>query len=152
MTTRSVYEMEQHPDLAEMRARYDRAAEKPAAQVVSGLTFLSGLYLAISPWVVHFRGTYPNIAMNDLILGIGLATIGLGLMLFPGRALGLGWMLIPIGIWMIISPWVTSVGHSAPKGIIWSNLVAGIITCLLGVATTAMAVMGRRRVEVSARR
>src|SRR3569833_1971824 len=141
-----------HPDADEMRERYARMMEGRRVELLEGLIILTGLYLAISPWIVHFRGTYPNIAMNDLILGLGLATIGLGLMLFPGRALGLGWLLIPIGIWMLISPWVTSVGHSAPKGIIWSILVAGIISCVLGVASTAMAVMGRRRVQVTARR
>lgn len=114
-------------------------------EMLEGLVILTGLYMAISPWVVHFRSTSPDVAVNDLIVGLALAIIGLGLMLFPERALGLGWMLIPIGIWLIILPWVASAGHSATRGIIWNNLVVGIIVCLLGAATAAMAAMGRRR-------
>ena len=41
--------MRLHPDLAELRAKYEAAAETPVAGVVAGLTFLVGLYLAISP-------------------------------------------------------------------------------------------------------
>jgi hypothetical protein len=33
---------EQHPDLMELRARYDRAAETPAARALEGFTFLAG--------------------------------------------------------------------------------------------------------------
>ncbi|MDN3359639.1 SPW repeat protein [Actinomadura sp. DC4] len=134
-----------HPDAAEMRERYARMMEGRRVEMLEGLVILTGLYMAISPWVVHFRSTSPDVAVNDLIVGLALAIIGLGLMLFPERALGLGWMLIPIGIWLIILPWVASAGHSATRGIIWNNLVVGIIVCLLGAATAAMAAMGRRR-------
>ncbi|MEU8876871.1 SPW repeat protein [Streptomyces javensis] len=46
--------VEEHPDLMELSARYERAATTPQARAVEGLTLLAGLYLAISPWVVGF--------------------------------------------------------------------------------------------------
>lgn len=133
-----------HPDAAEMRERYARLTEGRRVEMLEGMVILTGLYMAISPWVVHFRSTNSNVAMNDLIVGLVLAVVGLALVMFPQRALGLGWMLIPIGIWLIVLPWVASAGHSAPRGIIWNNVVVGAIVCLLGVATAAMAAMGRR--------
>lgn len=136
--------MTDHPDAAEMRARYARMTEGRRVEIMEGLVMLTGLYLAISPWVVHFQSTYPNIAVNNLVLGLALAAIGMGLALFPERGLGLGWMLVPIGIWLIISPWVATAAHSAPKGIIWNNVVVGAIACVLGAATAAMSVMSRR--------
>jgi hypothetical protein len=42
--------IEQHPDVAALRMRYDEAADTSTAQVTDGLGVLAGLYLAISPW------------------------------------------------------------------------------------------------------
>ncbi|HZE33393.1 MAG TPA: SPW repeat protein [Actinoallomurus sp.] len=136
--------MTEHPDAAEMRERYARMTGGRRVEMMEGLVMLTGLYLAISPWVVHFSSAYPNMMVNDLVLGLALAAIGLGLVLFPERALGLGWMLVPIGIWLIISPWVATTTHSAPKGIIWTNVVVGALACVLGAATAAMALTRRR--------
>ena len=46
--------IEQHPDIAALRMRYDEAAETPTAQVTDGIGVLAGLYLAISPWIIGF--------------------------------------------------------------------------------------------------
>src|ERR1700742_960544 len=88
--------MTDHPDAAEMRERYARMTGGRRVEMMEGLVMLTGLYLAISPWVVHFSSTYRNMMVNDLVLGLALAVIGWALVLFPERALGLGWMLIPI--------------------------------------------------------
>jgi SPW repeat-containing protein len=135
-----------HPDAAEMRERYARLAEGRRVEMTEGLVMLTGLYLAISPWILHFQGTNTSMTVNNLVLGLAMAAIGLGLAMFPERSTGLSWMLIPIGIWLIISPWVASLGHSAPKGIIWNNIVVGALACVLGAAAGAMAMMRRRSV------
>jgi hypothetical protein len=133
-----------HPDAAEMRERYARLAEGRRVEMMEGLVMLTGLYTAISPWVVHFHATNLNLAVNNLVLGLAIAAIGLGLAMVPERVLGLSWMLVPVGIWLIISPWVVSVGHHAPAGMIANNVVIGLITCALGAITAAMATMRRR--------
>src|SRR5581483_9493786 len=73
----------QHPDMAEMRARYARILDGGQAVAVDGLVLLTGLYLAVSPWVVGFAGSAPRMAVNDLILGLAVAAIGLGLAIAP---------------------------------------------------------------------
>jgi hypothetical protein len=133
-----------HPDAAEMRERYARMTEGRRVEMIEGLVMLTGLYTAISPWVVHFHGTRSNLAISNLVLGLAIALIGLGLAMLPDRGAGLSWMLVPIGIWLIISPWVATAQHGSPKGVIWNNVVVGVITCLLGAATAAMAMMRRR--------
>ena len=133
-----------HPDAAEMRERYARLVEGRRVEMMEGLVMLTGLYTAISPWVVHFHSTNRSLAVNNLVLGLAIAAIGLGLAMVPERALGLSWMLVPVGIWLIISPWVVSVGHGAPAGVIWNNVVIGAVTCVLGAITAAMAAMRRR--------
>lgn len=143
-TSRHSSGMTGHPDAAEMRERYARMVEGRRVEMTEGLVMLTGLYLAISPWVLHFRGTHASVAVNNLVLGIAMAAIGLGLAMFPERSTGLSWMLIPIGVWMIISPWVVSLGHGAPKGIVASNLAVGFLACVLGAAAGAMTMMRRR--------
>jgi hypothetical protein len=55
MATERPLSIEEHPDLAALRLRYERAAETRVAQLVDGLTFLAGLYAAVSPWVAGFN-------------------------------------------------------------------------------------------------
>jgi hypothetical protein len=132
-----------------MRERFAQIAEGPRATVLDGLVILLGMYMAISPWVVHFRVTNPDVAINNLILGLILAAFGLGLALQPGLY-RLGWLCVPVGVWMIISPWVVTIGHSAPRALIWNNVCIGAAAVVLGLAmqgliTTAVRGTGRSR-------
>ena len=55
-----------------LRASYERAAETMGAHVTFGLTLLTGLYVAASPWIVGFGATR-QLASCDLIAGIAVA-------------------------------------------------------------------------------
>ncbi|WP_226962966.1 SPW repeat protein [Streptomyces sp. C8S0] len=92
---------------------------------------LAGVYAAISPWVVHFSGTEPNLTLNNLIVGIAVAVLALGLAAAPDRLFRLAWAAVPLGIWLIISPWTATATHSAGAGIIWNNVVTGGLVCVL---------------------
>jgi predicted Na+-dependent transporter len=67
-----------------------------------------------------------------VIDGLMLAAIGLGLVLAPSRAFALCWVSAVIGVWLIISPWVSAVGHSATSSIIWNNVATGAVAFVLG--------------------
>jgi SPW repeat len=133
-----------HPDLAELRYRYELAAEKPAIGVLDGVTMLSGLYLALSPWIIgltRFPGT-GDLRVNNLITGLAVAVMAVGLASAFGRTHGVAWTVPLLGVWAIISPWVVS--GAVPKGgTIISNVIVGALVFLLGVG--AMAVPMRRR-------
>ena len=128
-----------HPDAREMRDRFAKVVEGPSATALDGMIILLGMYMAVSPWVVHFHAANPDVTVNNLVIGLTLAAFGFGLALQPARLYRLGWIGVPIGVWMIISPWVVTAGHSAPKAVIWNNLCIGIVAVLLGLATQAMA-------------
>jgi VIT1/CCC1 family predicted Fe2+/Mn2+ transporter len=135
--------MEQHPDIAELRARYERASETMPARVASGLSFLCGLYLAISPWVVGFHPRR-TISVNDLLTGIAVALLALGLASAYGRTHGIAWVAPLIGVWTIIAPWVVS-PHRPTMGMIISNVVVGALIVLLGAAASAIGMRPPRR-------
>lgn len=128
--------MKMHPDIAELRAKYEAAAETPIAQAVDGLTFLTGLYLAVSPWVVGFNGM-TTLMGNDLIVGIALALLALGFASAYGRMHGIAWVAPLIGVWTIVAPWVIS-GDVATTQTVWSNVVAGAVAVLLGLGAMTL--------------
>lgn len=134
--------LEQHPDLATLRARYEMAAENPVAHTVDGLMFLTGLYLAVSPWVVGFAG-FRSLTINNLIIGLALAALAVGLASANGRTHGVTWVAPVIGVWTIISPWVVR-GGPPSGGTIWNNVVTGVIAVLLGIVATVVGVLGGR--------
>jgi len=130
--------IQEHPDLAELQARYDRMAQTPTAQFVEGLTLLAGLYLAISPWVVGFRSGSADLRVNDLICGAAVALLAVGYASAYGRTHGLSWVTPVIGAWTVVAPWVV-LGRAVDVGTIISNVICGAVIVILGIATTAMA-------------
>ena len=134
--------MEGHPDILELRARYDRAAETMSAHAVDGLTFMSGLYLAISPWVAGFNGR-TTITVNNLLTGIAVTLLAVGLASAYGRTHGVAWVTPLIGVWTIIAPWVVS-GNPATTSMILSNVITGAAIVVFGLAATATGMFSRR--------
>ncbi|MGC9540533.1 SPW repeat protein [Streptomyces sp. UG1] len=133
-----------HPELAEMRERLERTASSGQAVAVEGLMVLAGVYAAISPWVVHFTNE-PNITINNLIVGITVGVIGLGLSMAPDRMFRLAWVVAPLGVWLLLSPWVVTAAHSARAGIIWNNCWIGAAIAVLGLAAAGLTIGLSRR-------
>jgi hypothetical protein len=142
--------IEQHPDIAALRARYEVAAENPAAHAMDGLIFLTGLYLAVSPWVVGFSNLR-NLTVNNLIVGIALAMLAVGLASAHGRTHGVTWVAPLIGVWTIIAPWVIS-GYVATTRTVWNNVVTGAVALILGVGAMSVVAMRSRSSSVRVRR
>ncbi len=123
--------IEQHPDLLALRARYERAAESMTAQATFGLTLLTAVYAAVSPWIVGFSMTRP-LAVNDLIVGIVCAVLAYGFAAALDRTHGMTWTLPVFGVWLIVSPWILH--HVSPHGgMIWSNVIVGAVLTVLGL-------------------
>ncbi|MFF4212057.1 SPW repeat protein [Streptomyces sp. NPDC001796] len=133
-----------HPEIAEMRERLERTAASGGAIALEGMILLAGVYAAISPWVVHFSGT-PFITVNNLIVGLAVGLIGLCMTLVPERMLRLAWVVAPLGVWLIISPWVVTATHSARAGIIANNVAVGAVTAALGLAAMGLTIGVARR-------
>jgi SPW repeat len=126
--------IDHHPDLMALRASYERAAESMSAHVTFGLALLAGLYVAASPWIVGFSATR-QLAMCDLIGGIAVAFLAYRFATALDRAHGLTWTLPVLGVWFIVSPWILA-GVTLTAGMIWSNVVAGVVVTFLGLNAT----------------
>ncbi|MDI5961665.1 SPW repeat protein [Streptomyces sp. SL13] len=127
-------DLSSHPDASEMRARYARVEAGRGEVAVDGLVVMAGLYAAISPWVVHFSGARNDLMINNLILGLAVALIGVGMSMAPQRMRGMSLAATGVGIWLIVSPWVVT--RFPDTGMIWNNVIIGAVICLLGLAAT----------------
>ncbi|MCX5396011.1 SPW repeat protein [Streptomyces sp. NBC_00102] len=128
-------DMADHPDLPEMRERYNRTLGGRDVALVDALVFLLGLYCAVSPWVLHFTSSQPALVQHNLIIGIALAVLGLGITASPSRMYGLSWAICAMGAWMIVAPWV--VGSGPDLGVILNNVIIGGLAVVLGLICAA---------------
>jgi hypothetical protein len=136
--------METHPDIVAMRMPYERAAESRSTQIIEGFAFLSGVYLAISPWVVGFTDLN-TITVNNLVTGIAVALLALGFASAFGRTHGMSWVVPLIGIWTVVSPWAVSGADVNVAEVVVSNVIIGALILLLGLATVALGMRGGGR-------
>ncbi|MER5935597.1 SPW repeat protein [Streptomyces sp. NPDC002054] len=133
--------IEQHPDLAEMRTRFERVTSTPRAQAVETLALITGLYLAASPWIAGFSGLGP-LAVNNLITGLAFCVCMSGLGSAYERTHAMAWTAVALGAWTIIAPWVIAGEMDTTRSVV-SNVITGGVALCLGLAMVAMA--GRDR-------
>lgn len=138
ISNRPTHDISRHPDVPEMQERFERLLHVREDSALDSAVLLTGLYAAISPWVVHFSTSNPDLRTNNLIVGLMIAVYGLGLTLAPERMTRLGWACAAMGVWMIISPWVVTIGHSPTHGMIWNNVVIGAVALILGAGSSAI--------------
>lgn len=122
--------IEKHPDLTGMRVRYEQIAETPMVQVADGLAFLSGLYLAMSPWVVGFTD-HSALTMANLFVGITVALLALGFASAFGRTHGIVWVAPLLGAWTIVAPWIVADAGTPATVAILSNVIVGAFIVLV---------------------
>ncbi len=125
-----------HPDLVALREKYAQRSSSGTAVTVLGLTFLAGLYAAISPWVVGFDGQ-STLAASNLIVGIAAAVLALTFAAAYERTHGIAWVTPLLGVWLIITPFFVS-GVVTSTAMLWSNIVVGACLVVLGLAATGM--------------
>jgi hypothetical protein len=133
--------LREHPDLMEMRDRYERANARAGAQLVEGATILTSLYLAISPFVVGFVDR-PRLTLNNVITGLAATLIAFCISAMYGRTHGLAWVVPVIGAWTIVAPWAIR-GQSPSDSTIASNVITGGLLVLMGLAIIMVGMRGR---------
>ncbi|MFB7467013.1 SPW repeat protein [Streptomyces sp. NPDC056224] len=140
MTTHS--SIEHHPDLAEMRTRFERVTTTPAAQAVEAMALVTGLYLAASPWIAGFGILLLPLAINNLITGLAYCLCMGGLGSAYERTHAMAWTAVALGAWTIIAPWAIA-GEMDTTRTVVNNVITGAVALCLGLAMAAMA--GRNR-------
>ncbi|WP_419196530.1 SPW repeat protein [Actinacidiphila glaucinigra] len=144
--------IDQHPDLLELRADYERASTTNRSQAVEAMALLTGTYLAASPWIVGFNALFgfnalSTIAVNNLIAGIAYALLMGGVGRGFERAHSRAWAAAVIALWTIISPWCIA-GNVSTTRTITNNVIVGVIGLILALAAASLrpdSVLRKRR-------
>lgn len=132
-----------HPDAPEMRERYSRMLQTRGVTAVEELVILAGIYAAISAWTVHFAAAEPELTVSNLIVGIALAGLGLCMSMAPDRSQDLNFVVLLLGAWLIVSPWI--VAQDAGTGAILSNVITGACVCLFALTAGGLLMSKTRK-------
>ena len=116
-------------------------------------SFILGVWLFISPWVLQF-GSAPaaspagapgapppgglaagNAAWNAWVLGVIIALVAIAAIreVLPWEE----WVNFVLGIWLFIAPWVLSFSGLAKAS--WDHWIVGILVFLLSLSSLSMA-------------
>jgi hypothetical protein len=128
-----------------MRDRYARVLGGRDVALMDAPVFLIGLYCAISPFVVHYSATQPQLATHNLIMGIAIGVLAVGFAVTPTRMYGLSWAMCAMGAWMIIAPWI--VGSSPDLGVILNNVIIGGLIVVLGLLCAGLSMKNSRATQ-----
>jgi hypothetical protein len=93
----------------------------------SGLNFLAGLWLLISPWVLNYGGRDPY--WNDIVFGAIVAFLALIRMSGAYRESWLSWTNALVGVWVFISAFWLQHGNGA----VTNNWIVGVVVFILAV-------------------
>lgn len=131
-----------HPDLTEIRRRYEAAAETPTAQLAVGMTLLAGLFVALSPWITGFSGATPALALHNLVIGLAAAALALSFAAAYQHTHGIAWTCPLLGAWTIVSVFVMS-GTAVTTTTVLSNVIGGAVLALAGLGVIGSAMTSR---------
>lgn len=92
---------------------------------VTSLLFLSGLWLATSPYILDFAW-HPAAWWNAIVIGVSLALFALVRFVYPLRFEGLRWTVLIVGAWMVASPYVANYHHV--EAATWNAIAVGALT------------------------
>lgn len=90
--------------------------------------------------MLHFTTSQSALASHNLIMGIAIAVMGLGISVMPERMYGMSWAICAMGAWTIVSTWI--VGNSPDTGVIINNVVVGGLAVLLGLICAGASMRG----------
>jgi hypothetical protein len=107
------------------------------AQVTGSVGILAGLWVAISPWFLTLQNGGNNAEVTNLI--VGLAVVGLGLFAVSGSRgfSGLETGTLLAGLWLILSPFILDEKFAIARPMYWSNILAGGLIAVVGLAALA---------------
>jgi SPW repeat len=122
--------IEEHPDIATLRGRYERIGESRPVQLAAGVAVLAGLFIALSPWIVGFSDQM-GLPVNNLVVGLAAAALAIGFASTFRTTHGLAWVVPLLGVWTIIAPWVVA-GATPTLRVILANVIGGGVLLLAG--------------------
>jgi hypothetical protein len=113
------------------------------AQVFAVLGLLTGVWVALSPWLITLQYAGNNATIVNLVSGLAVAGVGAAALLSARGFAGLQLGTALLGVWLIIAGPILSQKHPIADPMFWSNSWAGGV--LIAVAAAGLAAVAMRR-------
>jgi hypothetical protein len=117
--------------------RDSASSQSLLTQASATLAMVTGLWVAISPWFLVLQHGGNNAAVNNLIIGLAIAGLGLYALSGSRGVLSLQATSALAGAWLIISPFILVAKFAIADPMYWSNVFAGALVVLIGLAAAA---------------
>ena len=113
------------------------------AQVFAVLGLLTGVWVALSPWLITLQYSGNNATIVNLVSGLAVAGVGAFALVGPRGFAGLQLGAALLGVWLIIAGPILNQKHPIADPMYWSNSWAGGV--LIAVAIAGLAAVAMRR-------
>jgi hypothetical protein len=102
--------------------------DKEVARTASVLNLIAGLWLIISPFWMNFLGA-PAAFWNTLLVGVAVGVLSLIRACYPARNVGLSWINLILGVWLIVSPFFLPYNYL--EAAVRNDVLTGIVVIVL---------------------
>lgn len=115
------------------RSRTSPPEHSLRSAIVDALTFLTGLWLVLSPFLLDHGGTGPgfNAFWNDGLTGAALLLLGATSLVDPSARRTWSPFRLPLGAWLISAPAVLEYDIGTAPQVTTSDLIAGSVVLAL---------------------
>lgn len=113
-------------------------ATSTAASVASAVTFLAGVWLVLSPFVLDYAPAAQGVGAywNDLVVGSAIAVLALVRAVSPRDVPWFSVVNVALGAWLIVAPMVLDYAEGVSRTIAISNdmIVGALIVIMAGLS------------------
>ena len=113
------------------------------AHVFAVFGLLTGVWVALSPWLITLQYSGNNATIVNLVSGLAVAGVGAFALVGPRGFAGLQLGAALLGVWLIIAGPILNQKHPIADPMYWSNSWAGGV--LIAVAIAGLAAVAMRR-------
>lgn len=113
-------------------------APPPAASAASAVTFLAGVWLVLSPFVLGYAPAAQGVGAywNDLVVGSAIAMLALVRAVSPGNVPWFSVVNVALGTWLIVAPMVRDYAEGVSTTVATSNdvIVGALVVIMAGLS------------------
>ena len=113
------------------------------AQLFAVLGLLTGVWVALSPWLITLQYAGNNATIVNLVSGLAVAGVGVAALISARGFAGLQLGTALLGVWLIVAGPILSQKYPIADPMYWSNSWAGGV--LIAVAIAGLAAVAMRR-------
>ena len=102
-----------------------------SVKTLAALNFLFGVWLIVSPYLLSYQSG--SAKWQSVIAGIAVAIFA-AVRYFSPAQIWASWVNAVVGLWLIISPFITGYDASAAY---WNQIILGILVAVVGFSNAA---------------